>query len=804
MVREQLLAEAAALQSVDSPHTLRVVDVVDDAGVLALVTDLVPGVSLRQVLDEHGTLSGQDALVVLRDAALGLAAVHAAGLVHGDVKPANVLVEASGSSRLIDFGLAALPGWVGEDALSPWGSPAYAPPEQVAHGFRDHRSDIYSLTVTLFEVLCGQRPFTGDTVDEVRSKHVSEPLPDPRLFEPRLGDGLTQLLMWGLAKDPDQRPQDVGTWLQYLEAAAEAKYGAGWAVPAGVGAVAGGMLAGGLVASGVLAPATGSTSVAAVAGAGAGGAGTAGAGAAGGSAAGAGAGSAGAGGAGVAGPGATGAAGAGSVGAPAGVGGTAAGAGGTAAAASAATGGFLSTVVGKVAVCAVAIATATGGGILIKDALDSDPVPAVETSPAAPAQEYVEKIVLTTWDTSDPIATPMVAVADPDGSNQFELAAGSDGVLSPDGQTVAFVTPDRGVATVSVTGGESRTIVTSDASSMNPVSGVVWSPDGSTLLYGWIAGANTEAVSQVSSTGPSVMVDEGEPVAGVNSMGSSVLSWGPDGRVVYAELVLTSSTESMADRPSRLFIADSPGAEPQQVGDVEGSSPAWSPDGNLIAYIRTWFDDGLSSQVHVIKPDGTGDRVAVDQDFGQGMPSVVWSPDGAQLAVAVGNGIPRKTSLIDVDSGQMRHLFDSEITDWKRVPVTAEVGAEQTADAASTAGWTDEKEFDPPLYFDGNGKMLSGDNRDVVQMPADWRALVRWNGTNCAPKNFRVRLEKYHPDGFVLGGYDCSDPVEAAWAIWSNRSGPWDLAAGGNGNYDCATLEEALGWRPPAAWDACV
>ncbi|MEI2809508.1 MAG: serine/threonine-protein kinase [Nocardioides sp.] len=251
-VRAQLLHEADALRAVQSEYCLRVLDVVDSDGVLALVTDYVEAVTLRQLTQAAGPLGGREALTVLWGAAQGLAAVHAAGLVHGDVKPANILVEPTGTSRLIDFGLATAPGWITDDDASPWGSPAYASPEQIEHEYRDHRSDIYSLTVSLHEVLCQRRPFTADTVDQIRWMHVHQPLPDPRLLVPDLGDGLTQLLLWGLAKNPDERPQDVATFLNYFETAAAARFGAKWWAEAAVGTIVGTIMGGG-VASGVIA-----------------------------------------------------------------------------------------------------------------------------------------------------------------------------------------------------------------------------------------------------------------------------------------------------------------------------------------------------------------------------------------------------------------------------------------------------------------------------------------------------------------------------------------------------------------------
>lgn len=256
VLRAQLHQEIRALMAVRSPYCLQVTDVIDTPEVLAFVTEYIRGATLRTLLDQHHRLSGPMALNVLWGAAQGLAAVHDAGLVHGDVKPANILVAENGASRIIDFGLASAPGHLRGDELAPYGSPAYASPEQLQYGYRDARSDIYSLSVTLFELLTGQRPFSGRTVAEFTQAQAEHPVPDPRTLAPELGPDLASLVMHGMSKDPSQRPQDMAAYLAWFQHAATATYGETWRTPGELGGLVAGLMGAGVLASGVLIAAT--------------------------------------------------------------------------------------------------------------------------------------------------------------------------------------------------------------------------------------------------------------------------------------------------------------------------------------------------------------------------------------------------------------------------------------------------------------------------------------------------------------------------------------------------------------------
>ncbi|MEO9137728.1 MAG: serine/threonine-protein kinase [Jatrophihabitans sp.] len=240
-VLTQLRAEAAAMRAISDPHCVRVLDVIERRPP-AIVTEYVHGASLRAVLDTAGPLTGPQALAVIRGSLLGLAAVHGAGLLHGDFKPDNILVDGDGVSSLIDFGLTRP---AAAESAGPLitGSPAYMSPEQIRGGPIDHRSDLYACAAVLFELVTGRLPFTGDHVDEVMQRHLTDPAADPRTANHSVSASVAEVCLTGLAKRPEDRYQSAADFLSALQNAARRTYGAAWRAGTGLGAVVGTILA---------------------------------------------------------------------------------------------------------------------------------------------------------------------------------------------------------------------------------------------------------------------------------------------------------------------------------------------------------------------------------------------------------------------------------------------------------------------------------------------------------------------------------------------------------------------------------
>src|ERR1700744_97966 len=145
-------SEAQTLRALDVPQVVKLFDYVEEPGQgAAIVMELVEGVSLHEMITQRGPTTPESALMVLKGSLLGLAAAHALGIVHRDYKPENVLVDAEGSSKLADFGVASRVGhWAGLT-----GTPLYMAPEQWEGGDASPSTDIYAATAVFYECLTG-------------------------------------------------------------------------------------------------------------------------------------------------------------------------------------------------------------------------------------------------------------------------------------------------------------------------------------------------------------------------------------------------------------------------------------------------------------------------------------------------------------------------------------------------------------------------------------------------------------------------------------------------------------------------
>lgn len=184
----------------------------------AVIGDPVHGTSLRDLLRTHGAISTEAALVVLTDSLRGLAACHATGLAHGDIKPEDVIVTPSGRVRLVDAGLWTASG----RRLLARSTPFYLAPEQWNGPLASPAGDLYAATVTFFECLVGAPPFYSDHVAELSAKHEQNTPPIDAISGP-----VRELVRSGLTKDPRRRPE-VRSLLADVVAVAAHSLGAGW------------------------------------------------------------------------------------------------------------------------------------------------------------------------------------------------------------------------------------------------------------------------------------------------------------------------------------------------------------------------------------------------------------------------------------------------------------------------------------------------------------------------------------------------------------------------------------------------
>ena len=212
-------AEARLLNTFASPYVVRLYEYVEDARGAAIVMELVDGIPLRALLKQEGPTGPEAALTVLKGSLLGLAAAHAAGVVHRDYKPDNVLIAADGSSILVDFGIAVSVGEV--PGVS--GTPPYMAPEQWMGYAAGPATDVYAATATFFECLTGARPFAGDTAIQLAMQHMHAPIPGDAVPEP-----VRPLVLRGLAKSQSERPANAATFVHELNTVAVAGYGEDW------------------------------------------------------------------------------------------------------------------------------------------------------------------------------------------------------------------------------------------------------------------------------------------------------------------------------------------------------------------------------------------------------------------------------------------------------------------------------------------------------------------------------------------------------------------------------------------------
>jgi eukaryotic-like serine/threonine-protein kinase len=212
-------AEARLMSGLDDPYIVRFYEYVETPDAAALVMELVDGVTLKDIIKAEGATGPEAALLVLKGSLLGLAAAHAAGVVHRDYKPGNVLVTDEGRSKLADFGVAVRAG----DEVSASGTPAYMAPEQWTVGAVTTATDVYAATAVCYECLTGERPYPVKGLWALAAAHRSEPIPVERVPPP-----LRDLVTYGMAKHPADRPRSADAFLSELEQVAIATYGPGW------------------------------------------------------------------------------------------------------------------------------------------------------------------------------------------------------------------------------------------------------------------------------------------------------------------------------------------------------------------------------------------------------------------------------------------------------------------------------------------------------------------------------------------------------------------------------------------------
>jgi serine/threonine protein kinase len=214
-VRERFQAEARVLARLNHPNIVRLWDFDDQGPCPYLVMEYVEGCSLAELIRQCGRLRLDQAVSLLAQVVHGLAAAWKLGLVHQDVKPANILV-GHGEVKVADLGLAVRAGGRASGAVT-GGTAAYMSPEQIAvDAPLDHRADIYALGVTFYFAVTGHLPFPGRTCREVLLKHLEGTIVPPHELNPDLSPAVSRFIAKAMAKDPDERYQTAEELLAAL------------------------------------------------------------------------------------------------------------------------------------------------------------------------------------------------------------------------------------------------------------------------------------------------------------------------------------------------------------------------------------------------------------------------------------------------------------------------------------------------------------------------------------------------------------------------------------------------------------
>lgn len=213
---ERFRQEATALAAVTHNHIVGIYDLLEEAECFWIVMELLTGGSLGDRLRDGPALSLAHSVDITCKIADGLGYAHSQGMVHRDVKPMNILFTASGTPKLADFGNAkiALPSVHTQHGVT-LGSPIYMSPEQAAGETVDHRSDIYSLGITLYHMLTGKIPFDGD-LGAILAKHISQEPQAPNELNKEISDELTAIVLKMIDKKAADRYQDTGSLISAL------------------------------------------------------------------------------------------------------------------------------------------------------------------------------------------------------------------------------------------------------------------------------------------------------------------------------------------------------------------------------------------------------------------------------------------------------------------------------------------------------------------------------------------------------------------------------------------------------------
>ena len=202
--------EALSASSLSHPNIVEVYDVGEDNGQYYIVMEYIEGKHLKQLLKKRGNLTVTEVIDIMLQITDGMALAHDSYIIHRDIKPQNIMILENGLVKITDFGIAmAMNAAQLTQTNSVMGSVHYLPPEQASGNGSTLQSDIYSMGILMYELLCGHLPYRGDNAVEIALKHLKEPLPSIREYLPNLPQSVENVILKATAKNPKNRYADA-------------------------------------------------------------------------------------------------------------------------------------------------------------------------------------------------------------------------------------------------------------------------------------------------------------------------------------------------------------------------------------------------------------------------------------------------------------------------------------------------------------------------------------------------------------------------------------------------------------------
>ena len=209
-------SEAQAAAGLLNPNIVNVYDVGEDRGLYYMVMELVEGITLKEYIDRKKRLSAREVISIAIQMCSGIEEAHKHHIIHRDIKPQNIIISNDGKVKVTDFGIARMVTSKTTTTVA-MGSVHYTSPEQARGGYSDEKSDIYSIGITLYEMVTGQVPFNGDTTVEVAMKHLQEEITPPSELVPDIPYSLEQIILKCTQKNAERRYSDVDELIQDLK-----------------------------------------------------------------------------------------------------------------------------------------------------------------------------------------------------------------------------------------------------------------------------------------------------------------------------------------------------------------------------------------------------------------------------------------------------------------------------------------------------------------------------------------------------------------------------------------------------------